>query len=733
MSDIWQNIPTWDNGVWTETSFETREELAEYLANYFKEPGQYEFDETTEEFISQAKKFNDLGYYCEHPLRSKDYINYWDDQKQKCRKGVLYKKGSKVWFLTREYYMWLNFLPIFNKEIQKFGFADIRDAQYHMALYEFLAELNYKHVAILKKRQIASSYFHIAKLINQQWFEPGVTLKLGASLKDYINEKGSWKFLDEYGAFLNEHTAWYRPMNPQKVLMWQQKIEVRKGGRKTEVGLKGTIQGMSFEKDPTNGVGGPVKYFFHEEAGIAPKMDQTYEYMRPAMRSGLVTTGVFIAAGSVGDLSQCLPLKDMILNPLAKDIFPVETNLLDGKGTIGISGLFIPEQWSMPPYIDEYGNSQVEEALKALEEQFAKWKKELSPEDYQLRISQHPRNIKEAFDHRSVSVFPTHLIAAQERRIAEKDYGYEFIDLQRNENGKVIGRETNKLPISDFPVNKKQEDKTGSIVVWERPVKDPEFGMYYASIDPVSEGKTTTSESLCSIYVIKAPVEVTKTNGTETENYIERDRIVAAWCGRFDDITKTHQRLEMIIEWYNAWTVIENNISLFIQYMISRKKQKYLVPKDQIMFLKDLKSNTNVFQEYGWKNTGRLFKDHLLSYAIEYTKEEIDQVTKPDGTIVKTVYGIERIPDPMLLIEMREYTEGVNVDRLVSFAALVAFVRIQSSNRGYKKKHIMDDSAKKLQKSENLYKLSHNPFRNLGRGRTVNGKKFRRSPFKNLK
>jgi hypothetical protein len=28
-------------------------------------------------------------------------------------------------------------------------------------------------------------------------------------------------------------------------------------------------------------------------------MDQTYEYMRPAMRSGLITTGMFIAAGSV--------------------------------------------------------------------------------------------------------------------------------------------------------------------------------------------------------------------------------------------------------------------------------------------------------------------------------------------------------------------------------------------------------------------------------------------------
>ena len=629
--------------------------------------------------------------------------------------------------------MWLNFLPIFDKEQQKFDFAKIRDAQYHMALYELLAELNYKHVAILKKRQIASSYFHISKLLNQLWFEEGVTLKMGASLKDYINEKGSWKFLAEYAAFLNQHTAWYRPMNPDKILMWQQKIEIRKGDRKTESGLKGTMQGMSFEKDPTNGVGGPVKYFFHEEAGIAPKMDQTYEYMRPAMRSGLTTTGMFIAAGSVGDLSQCNPLRDMILNPNSKDVYAVETNLLDHKGTIGVSGLFIPEQWSMPPFIDSYGNSLVEESLEALDDQFEKWKKELNPEDYQLRISQHPRNIKEAFDHRSISVFPTHLIAAQARRIEEKEYAYEFLDISTDSDGKPTVTTSNKRPIIEFPISKKTEDKTGVLVVWERPIKDPTFGQYYASIDPVSEGKTTTSESLCSIYVMKAPVEVTRISGTETETYVEQDKIVAAWCGRFDDINKTHQRLELIIEWYNAWTVIENNISLFIQYMISRKKQRYLVPKGQIMFLKDIGSNANVFQEYGWKNTGTLFKAHLLSYTIEYTKEELDVETKTDGTIVRTKYGIERIPDPMLLKEMQEYADGVNVDRLVSFAALVAFMRIQQSNRGYSKRVVMDDAAKNLQKSENLFKLNRSPFRHVGGNRVSNRTDSNRSAFKNLK
>jgi hypothetical protein len=735
MSEIYQDIPTYDNGTWTTTSFESREDFSNFIFGVFKEPGKYGFNNTTNQiFISESRKFRDTGVYCTAPFKSKDFINYWDDQKQKCRKGVIIKEDDSTWFLAREYYMWLNFLPIFDKEQQKFDFAKIRDAQYHMALYELLAELNYKHSAILKKRQIASSYYHMGKFINQQWFEAGVTLKIGASLKDYINEKGSWKFLQEYAAFLNEHTAWYRPMSPDKVMMWQQKIEVRKGDRKTEVGLKGTIQGMSFEKDPTNGVGGPVKYFFHEEAGIAPKMDQTYEYMRPAMRSGMVTTGMFIAAGSVGDLSQCNPLRDMILNPISKDIYAVETNLLDNKGTVGLSGLFIPEQWSMPPYIDEFGNSKVEEALVALDAQFEQWKKELAPEDYQLRISQHPRNIQEAFAHRSVSVFPTHLVAAQNRRIEEKEYAYEFLDIFTDENGKVAVRSTDKQPIKEFPISKKTEDKTGVLVVWERPVADPTFGQYYASIDPVSEGKTTTSESLCSIYIMKAPVEVTRVTMGETETYIEPDKIVAAWCGRFDDINKTHQRLELIIEWYNAWTVIENNISLFIQYMISRKKQRYLVPKSQILFLKDLGANANVFQEYGWKNTGTLFKAHLLSYAIEYCKEELDVETKTDGTIVRTKYGIERIPDPMLLKEMQEYAEGVNVDRLVSFAALVAFMRIQHANRGYAKRVIMDDASKNLQKSDNLFKLNRTPFRHMGgSGKVINGQVFNRSAFKNLK
>ena len=395
-----RNIPTYDNGSWDVTSFKDDKSFSDFIVSIFKEPGKYYFNNTSFEFNKQARLFNKEGYYCSSPFKSKDFLNYWNKEKEKCREGVRFRSKEKIWYLTRDYYMWLNFLPIYDKEEKKYGFAKVRDAQYHMALYELLAELNNKHCAILKKRQIASSYFHMAKLINQYWFEEGSVCKIGASLKDYINDKGSWKFLNEYKDFLNEHTAWYRPSNPEKVLLWQQQIEVRVGNRKTNRGLKSKIQGTSFEKNATTGVGGPTTYFFHEEAGIAPKMIDTYEYLKPSMSSGMMTTGVFIAAGSVGDLDQCNPLKEMILNPTNNDIYAVETNLMDSDGAISLAGLFIPEQWSMPPYIDSYGNSKIDEALEAIFEERDKWKNELTPEQYQLRISQRPTNIAEAFAYR---------------------------------------------------------------------------------------------------------------------------------------------------------------------------------------------------------------------------------------------------------------------------------------------------------------------------------------------
>ena len=180
--------------------------------------------------------------------------------------------------------------------------------------------------------------------------------------------------------------------------------------------------------------------------------------------------------------------------------------------------------------------------------------------------------------------------------------------------------------------------------------------------------------------------------------------------------------------------MIENNISLFIQYMISRHKQKYLVPKDQILYLKDLSANRSVYQDYGWKNTGTIFKSHLISYAIEFLREELDTEVDEDGNIKKITFGVERIPDPMLLKEMASYHEGLNVDRLVAFSSLIAFAKVQQANRGYIKRRD-EESYKNLEKSENLYKLNKSPFTHVGGSTKKSSNRGRsgRNPFRNIK
>jgi len=123
----------------------------------------------------------------------------------------------------------------------------------------------------------------------------------------------------------------------------------------------------------------------------------------------------------------------------------------------------------------------------------------------------------------------------------------------------------------------------------------------------------------------------------------------------------------------------------------------------------------------------------MLSYGIQFLQEELDVVTKEDGTIVKTVYGVERIPDIMLLKEMMAYHDGLNVDRLVTFCALVAFAKVQQANRGYSKRTEHIDGPKALQSNNIFSKLNTSPFRHLGGNTAFKNMKLPRQAFRNLK
>jgi hypothetical protein len=167
--------------------------------------------------------------------------------------------------------------------------------------------------------------------------------------------------------------------------------------------------------------------------------------------------------------------------------------------------------------------------------------------------------------------------------------------------------------------------------------------------------------------------------------------------------------------------------------MIKKRKQKYLVPKSQITFRKDLENTLSHIEEYGWRNTGTIFRAHILPYLIDFCKEVLEEITTDDGSkVVKVVYGIERIPDVMAMVEMQQYRDGLNVDRLIALGALIAFAKVQEANRGIRKRFDTTDK-KPLDKSENLSKFTNSPFRHIGGGRSSIGNKFPRNPFRNIR
>jgi hypothetical protein len=137
-----------------------REEFATFLRDIFKEPGKYNFDETSLLFNSESRKFRANGLLRLSPLNPKilsitgmiKNLNAEEELSidQEKTPGTL----QEIIICGSTSYQYL----IRNNRI--FDFAKIRDAQYHMALYELLAELNYKHVAILKKTDCFFLFSH---------------------------------------------------------------------------------------------------------------------------------------------------------------------------------------------------------------------------------------------------------------------------------------------------------------------------------------------------------------------------------------------------------------------------------------------------------------------------------------------------------------------------------------------------------------------------------------------
>lgn len=229
-------------------------------------------------------------------------------------------------------------------------------------------------------------------------------------------------------------------------------------------------------------------------------------------------------------------------------------------------------------------------------------------------------------------------------------------------DGEKIGHEfTDKQPITNFPL-KNSDAKDAPVVIYEFPVENPPYGLYVAGVDPYRQGKSAYSTSLGAVYIYKRMHDITG------EKY--QDMFVASYVARPDKKETWEEQARLLIKYYNARTLCENDDISFIEYMKAKGDAHYLEKQPQ--WLMEVVPNTTVKREYGVHRSSQKVIDYLHNCLKKYMEEIIHRETDENGNVTRETTGVTKIFDPLLLEEIIQYNDEGNFDRIVAAELAIA-------------------------------------------------------------
>jgi hypothetical protein len=230
-----------------------------------------------------------------------------------------------------------------------------------------------------------------------------------------------------------------------------------------------------------------------------------------------------------------------------------------------------------------------------------------------------------------------------------------------NDGEKIAHEFTDKRPITNFPL-KASDMKDAPVVIYEFPIDSPPYGLYVAGVDPYRQGKSAYSSSLGSVYVYKRMHDLTG------EKY--QDMFVASYCARPDKKETWEEQARLLIKYYNARTLCENDDISFIEYMKSKGDAHYLEKQPQ--WLLEVVPNTTVKREYGVHRSAQKIIDYLHNCLKKYMEEVVYTEKNEDGDVIREQLGVSKIFDPVLLEEIIQYNDQGNFDRIVAAELAIA-------------------------------------------------------------
>lgn len=629
----------------------------------------------TDKFRQAAIFFQQHGCYTLAPRGTTDYNKYWEQETDRCLNGYTAPDGEGI---TGYNYFYLNYSPIMRLKEEEYTdregnlrkrrqrileFPSFWDYDYYYFCAIEQAELEGKHMAVLKCRQRGYSFKGGSMLVRNYMLIPGSKNFAIASEQKFLIGDGlltkAWQIMD----FLDKHTAW------AKQRLVSTRMERTSGykitdefGKQTEQGYLSSITGITLKNDPERVRGTRAKLVLWEEGGKFPSLLDAWRIEQPSVETDDGKAfGLMIAFGTGGTEGASFEgLKELFYKPKSYNVlsFP---NIWDEGRENTECAFFVPaysnlesfDDYGNQVYMDKDGNSYKEKAIENLIDQRNKVKDGgASQQSIDRFISERPIKPAEAVLELGKNIFPRKLLMDQLTRIRTNkklQSMKHIVDLEWDGNGQVKATEKPSGDITNYPL-KKGDKPHGSVVIWEYPVKDPPLGLYIGGCDPYDHDDSFTN-SLGSTFIFK------RVRAGEAWT----DVIVAEYSGRPDTAEEYYENVRKLLTFYNARLLFENERKGIYPYF-TNKHCDYLLADQPDKIISEVFKDSKVQRRKGCHMTKQI-RAYGEGLILEWLLDEFEEGHP----------NVERVYSEPLIEELIENDGVRNVDRVIALCMVMIY------------------------------------------------------------
>lgn len=629
----------------------------------------------SDKFRQAAIFFQEHGRYTNAPRGTTDYIQYWEQETNRCLNGYVADDGDSI---TGYHYFYLNYSPIMKLEekeyVDRYGnirrkrervlsFPDFWDYDYYYFNAIEQAEQEGKHMATLKCRQRGYSFKGASMLVRNYELIPGSKNFAVASEQKFLVGDGlltkAWQIMD----FVDKHTEW------SKQRLTSTRMERVSGfkitdefGKQTEQGYLSSITGITLKNDPERLRGTRGKLVLFEEGGKFPNLETAWRIEQPAVETDDgVAFGLLCLFGTGGTEGGSFDgLKNIFYNPKAFNVlsFP---NIWDDGQEQTECGFFVPAWSNLQSFddkgnqifMDQFGNSLKDKAIEELINQRNIIKDGgASQTSIDRFVSERPLKPQEAVLELGKNIFPRKLLMDQLTRIRTNTKirnMKHIVDLSWDGNGGVQATEKKSGDITTYHL-KKDDKPNGSVVIWEYPIPDAPFGLYIGGCDPYDHDSSFTN-SLGSTFIFK------RVRAGEAWN----DVIVAEYTGRPDTAEEYYENVRKLLIFYNARLLFENERKGIYPYF-TNKHCDYLLADQPDKIITEVFKDSKVQRRKGCHMT-KAIREYGEGLILEWLMDEYE----PGHP------NVERVYSEALIEELIENDGIKNVDRVIALCMVMMY------------------------------------------------------------